>query len=393
MLRAAFAQLTRGLLGRPGAERLSCAQTSGRGVREVVDVSGAICVGFETAQELWRLVGRRVALANPASASVPPLLVRLLFDSAPRVDLGAAPSRTRVTKVPERIFPEALEELVASEPGLAARDVVACVSTRAGRRFVAGAECRLVTGSYPAGSFFRLRGAELVTSPELTFLQMARTLDDDLLILYGYELCGYFARSREEPGFVNCPALTSRARLEAYLDRVEALRRERGEGMPWGLGPARRALRHVRDLAASPEEAVVSMVLTLPSRRGGYAIPEARLNERVTLGARVARLFGIDSFVCDLSWDGGARVLEYQGSQHKLRSRKAYDMRKGNVLVADERSVIKMDRSMLSSRDRMDEVAKAVSRTLGIPWREPSASVATRRIRLRNKLIASIDER
>ena len=239
--------------------------------------------------------------------------------------MGSMPARSRATKIPSRVDVTALSDLRRAEPELAATPQQLCVSSRNGRRFVSAADCRLVTGSYPIGSFYRLSDGALLASPELAFLQMARELDFDLLVLYGHELCGYFAS--QDPGFVNCPPLTSAARIAEYLDRLEALRQERGEGMPWGLGPARRALRHIRDHAASPEEAVVSMVLTLPCRLGGYGLPPAALNERVRLSAEAARLFGIDSFVCDLSWDGG-RVLEYQGSQHKIRSRRAYDMRK-----------------------------------------------------------------
>lgn len=355
-------------------------------------MAGSVCIGFESAQEAWRLVGRRIARDNPPTNSSSPLLVRLLFETGEPIELAAMPARTRATKIPSRVDVAALSDLRRSEPELAATPQQLCVSARNGRRFVAAADCRLVTGSYPVGSFYRLSGGALLASPELTFLQMARELDFDLLVLYGYELCGYFARTSQDPGFVNCPALTSTARVAEYLDRLEALRRERGEGMPWGLGPARRALRYVRDRAASPEEAVVSMVLTLPCRLGGYGLPPAALNERVRLSAEAARLFGIDSFVCDLSW-GGGRVLEYQGSQHKLRSRRSYDMRKGNVLVADGRSVVEMDRSMLSRQDLMDEVAKSVTRLLGLAWRAPGAKLATRRARLRNKLIAHIDER
>ena len=137
----------------------------------------------------------------------------------------------------------------------------------------------------------------------------------------------------------------------------------------------------------------MSAILTYPTRLGGYGLPPARLNERVRLGAETARLFGIDSFVCDLSWDNGRRVLEYQGSQHKQRSRRTYDLRKGNVLVADGRSLVQMNRAMLARHDLMDEVAKSLTVLLDLMWREPSATVATRRMRLRNKLIKELDKR
>ena len=353
---------------------------------------GTVCIGFESAQRAWRSVGEQIARANPASESVPPLLIRLLFDEGRSVNLDAMPMRSRATKIPARVDVEALGAYRATGPQLS-EAIQLCVSSRKGRRFVAGAECRLVTGSYPPGSFSKLADTVLVTSPELTFLQMARSFDFDALVLYGYELCGYYVRTDEGAGFCSCPRLTSTGRIAEYLDRLTALRERRGEGMPWGLGPARRALRHIHDGAASPEEATVLAILTYPTRLGGYGLPPARLNERVRLGAETARLFGIDSFVCDLSWDNGRRVLEYQGSQHKQRSRRTYDLRKGNVLVADGRSLVQMNRAMLARHDLMDEVAKSLTVLLDLTWREPSATVATRRMRLRNKLIKELDKR
>ena len=249
-----------------------------------------------------------------------------------------------------------------------------------------------MTGSYPSGSFFELDEGIMVTCPELTFLQMARLLSEELLILYGHELCGYFAHGMGEHGFCNCPALTSVSRIEAYLNRLEELRSDRGEGMPWGLRRARKALAHMRDGAASPEEAVLSMILTMPRRMGGYGLPSAVLNASVRLGAEAAELFGIEEFVCDLSWEGRGLVAEFQGSQHKLRSRRSYDLRKGNVLGADGWTVVEVDRFMLERVSLMDEVAKSVTTGLGMRWRQPDAQVATRQVRLRNRLLAFLDE-
>ena len=351
-----------------------------------------ICLGFTSACEYWRQVGERVAQLNQPSSQCAPLLIRLLFDHGEGVDLSAVPSFCRVTKVPAYVDAAALgafreEHVEKTEP------LHLCVSRRTGRRFVSGAHCHLMTGHYPVGSFNRVDGSTLVASPELSFVQMARFLDDDLLVAYGYEQCGYYVRTADEPGFCNCPPMTSVARIASYMDRLERVREEKGEGMPWGLAKARRALDYVRDGAASPEEAVVSMVLTLPKRRGGYGMPNARLNAVVSLGKDSSRLFGIDSFVCDLSWNDGSSVLEYQGSQHKLRSRRSYDLRKGNVLAADGRSVIEMDRHILERRALMDEVAKSVSVALGICWKEPSPRVATKQLALRNKLIEYLNAR
>lgn len=354
-------------------------------------MSGVVCLGFESARRVWRVASLRVAAANPATESRQPLLVRLLFEGESGIDLSALPEPTRRTSAPRRVHVDALKRLGEEEPAMA-EGAQLCISERSARRFVSGATCRLMSGSYPVGSFCRVGECTIVPSPELTFLQMARVLDDDLLVTYGYELCGYFARTPEWPGFCNCPQLTTTARIGTYLESLECHRASRGEGVPWALDRARRALRHVRDGAASPEEAVATMVLSLPASRGGYALPVPRLNELVPLGPEASGAFGIEGFVCDLSWNGGQVVLEYQGAQHKRRARSTYDLRKGNVLAVDGRTVLEMDRTILSSQQRMDELARSVALALGIRWRRPSARVATRRMRLRNKLIKSLDD-
>lgn len=239
-----------------------------------------LLVGFESAQAFWREVGERVAAANPTTEVQRPLLVRILFERGEGIDLSAMPRRTRVGEAPGRIEPAELDRLRSA--AAYAEPLHLCVSRQAGRRYATGAVCHLMTGSYPPGSFYATDKGVLVTGPELTFLQMARQLDEDLLVAYGHELCGYYARVHVACGFVNCPQLTSVARIANYLDQLERLREERGEGRPWGLGLARHALEHIRDGAASPEEAVTSMLLTLPRncRPRGSMRPSAWARER-----------------------------------------------------------------------------------------------------------------
>lgn len=350
----------------------------------------ALCVGFETAREVWRQVGWAMARDNLATETTSPLLIRILFEGGKGIDRSALPARTRVARAPHGFDAMSLALFIAEHPDLS-RPVDVCVSRQRGRHFAAGARVHLASGSYPAGSFHRTREGVLVTSPELTFLQLARSLDEDLLVAFGYELCGYYARAASGSDFCARPALTSVAAITAYLDRLERLRDERGEGVPPGLARARRALAFVHDHAASPEEAIVSMVLTFPRRRGGFGLPPAKLNVRVRLSVPVATLLGFDSFVCDLSWPEHGVVLEYQGSQHKLRTRRTSDYRKGNALGADNRTVVQLDRSMLGRQDMMEEVAKSLSCGLGMRWRHPDVVIRTRQMRLRRKLLMDLE--
>ena len=350
-----------------------------------------LLVGFESARRVWRGVGERIALSNRPSEGRRPLLVRLLFEDGRGIVMSEMPRRTRATTVPGKLAAEKIK-LVSAEFGLTSEPLHICVSRQAGRRFASDATCHLMTGSYPIGSFCELGNGVLVVTPELAFIQMSCVLDRDLLIAYGYELCGYYARGRSEHTFCNCPPLTSVGRIQKYLNRLEELRLNRGEGMPWGLDRAREALAYVLDGSASPEESVTSMVLTLPRRRGGYGLAPGALNARVGLSTAAAELFGIDEFVCDICWGEKRQVVEFQGSQHKQRSRRSYDMRKGNVLGADGWRVVEVDRYMLERGALMDEVAKSVAKGLGQRWKKPDGKTATRQLRLRNKLIKDLDE-
>lgn len=352
----------------------------------------ALCIGFESAQMVWRAVCARIARDNLPSAEARPLLIRLLFGDDKDVDLSSIPASSRVTSVPSRVYMPGIEAFRLEWPEVGGT-LHLCVSRQGGRRYVRDAVTHLASNSYPIGSFRRLRDGVIVASPELTFLQMARTMTVAQLIEYGYELCGLYARTSDEPGFCPCPPLATQASISGYLDRIERLRLERGQGMPWGIRRARQAIAHVCDRAASPEEAAVSMILSLPGGLGGYGLPAPRLNERVRLQRATAGLYGFDEFVCDLSWDEGRTVLEYQGSQHKERARRSFDMRKGNVLAADGRNVIQASRDMISSQKLMDEVAKSVSTACGIPWRASGARVLTQRLRLRRDLLMSLDAR
>lgn len=60
------------------------------------------------------------------------------------------------------------------------------------------------TGSYPAGSFLKLKDNIYLASPELLFCQMAQNLSIEKLLLLGFELCGtYSVYPESETGFIS----------------------------------------------------------------------------------------------------------------------------------------------------------------------------------------------
>ncbi len=76
---------------------------------------------------------------------------------------------------------------------------------------------------YPPGSFVKAGYDVFVESPELSFVRMASAYPIARAVEYGCELCGRYALSRTEAGFVECPAVTTPERLRRYVQRADGL--------------------------------------------------------------------------------------------------------------------------------------------------------------------------
>ena len=155
----------------------------------------------------------------------------------------------------------------------------------------------------PTSSFVRATDDLKVSSPELCFLQMATELPLFKLIELAYELCGTYslpANATEaalpypnEKGFNTCLQLTSKKKLETFLNRMPGVK---------GRKNALRALRYVGDGSASPMETRLTMLLSLSFLLGGYGFPLPELNAHI-IPAKTARRTASKTFYsCDLYW-------------------------------------------------------------------------------------------
>ena len=170
----------------------------------------------------------------------------------------------------------ALEPYLPEVPGRAPSIDVLVASDR-GRRKIAGVTSHVCSTPLPRGSIqpTGLRGYDIVvTSPELTFIQIAATEDLRVAAYVGMALCSSFRLDdfstsglarREEPE----EPLTSVKKIAAYLRRAKGL---------YGVDEARRALRYVRDGALSPPEGGIGLLAMLPCKCGGFGWKDVRLN-------------------------------------------------------------------------------------------------------------------
>lgn len=162
----------------------------------------------------------------------------------------------------------------------------------------------------PAASVLWLDELSSMVCPELLYLQMAASFSLPALVMLGMELCGHFSRHANAPltGDVvdGIPAATCVEHLESYLARSKGAT---------GLTNARKALRYVRNHAASAPEAVLAITLGLPTTEGGYGLGPVLLNDRVELDG-AGRFSGVQNRYPDLMFDFAPVGLNYDGAKH-----------------------------------------------------------------------------
>ena len=83
-------------------------------------------------------------------------------------------------------------------------------------------------------------------------------------------------------------AADQRRKLTAYANSLDKTH---------GKRKAIKALRYVANGSASSRETILTMLLTLPYRMGGYGLKQPLLNHRIDLGRRERRIAG-KNYLC-----------------------------------------------------------------------------------------------
>ena len=275
--------------------------------------------------------------------------------------------RQRNARIPA-VTPNAQLLQQASAVGLS-RPLDILVTTLEARRPSSRIRPHVFGGVLPDNSVISLGSGLFVSSPELCFFQMASKLTLVELIELGYELCGSFARpaltvnpkkeksEADEECLYNLPELTNVKKLTAYVERMKGVN---------GYGRASKALHFIADDSGSPMEAVLTMLLTLPYRYGGYGLPMPKLNYRIILDKVAQRSANKSYLKCDLFWPLENLAVEYDSEKHHaLKQKIAEDAVRRNTLSSLGIPPIIVTKQQLYSAFKLEMVALQLSRKLG----------------------------
>lgn len=184
---------------------------------------------------------------------------------------------------PERSPSAAEAKQFIDELGVGFGELHILVSSKSARRWSHGITPHYTSENYSPQSFWQIdySGADVyITSPELTFLQLASELDFIDLVAAGNALCSAF---RYDPlavgGVINrydCgekPWTTPR-QLEAFAARHPSVH---------GSKCALRALRYVYPGSLSPKESGIAMACGMPYKLGGYSLGSIKMNQKISI--------------------------------------------------------------------------------------------------------------
>ena len=91
------------------------------------------------------------------------------------------------------------------------------------------------------------------------------------------ELCSRYCVDRDELLVsMNSEPPTSKSKLTEYLGTIDT---------SYGIDKARTAVGKLMDGSASPRETAVALMLSLPTRMGGFELPKPKLNKSHPLSA------------------------------------------------------------------------------------------------------------
>ena len=242
-----------------------------------------------------------------------------------------------------------------------------------------GIKWHVWSGPLRKGSFLELDENAFVSSPEFLFLQFAPELSFVGLVELGMELCGTYAFSDYEPGFIQrtAPIATPKS-IGRFLDRSKG---------SYGSRHARNALKWVVGGSASPAETKAFMKLTLSRYHEGFACPAPVLNYRLELPARYSSMIGKAYLVLDMFFPGSKVAIEYDSNKYHVGAdRISSDARRRNLLEHMGIKVITLTSDQLNDPWKFESFAQQVLKALGKRFRAPESQLRARDINLYKEL-------
>lgn len=302
----------------------------------------SLCLGFETAALYWRAV-RTGDLPMPTPTG---------FTAVPESCIASARRIAHVDLSPIAALP-ALPD--ASKPHLHVM-----VGTQAHKWSSQTIRTHVMLAPLPLGSFYKVSPEIIVASPELTLLQLGRSERLLPCIELACEWSGSYALDLGGDGCLyDRVPVTDLTRLNGLLAHRPTIR---------GSSAMLKVTKYIGERLASPRETECFLILVLPARLGGFALPAPLVNQQIPLDSTP---FGTMSrhrfYVVDFLWPNARLVVEYDGLEdHEISAQQiAADKERRSVLAALGYTVIVITKRDLESLSALERKVHQIAFALG----------------------------
>lgn len=204
-----------------------------------------------------------------------------------------------------------------------------------------------------------------VVSPELSLLQAACNTNAHELIMYAYAFCGTYAISTQvDTSPINRDPLTNLRQLKKLAQ---------SHSPHQGSRLLAKTLPLVLENAASPQEALLAMKLTLPYRLGGFNLKQPQLNYRILLSKYAEKFADRLLYKADECWPREKLIVEYDSNRfHLSPEQKRHDEIRRCALERSGYKVIVVTQQQASNPAELRKVADQIASHLKMRVRPQS---------------------
>lgn len=279
------------------------------------------------------------------------------------------------------------------------------VTDQKARRKMKGIVTHSCNNPLAASSVMFLDERLCVCSPELTSLQMARTLSLAELACLGTTLCGIYTKGlqglnstegrRSVRQLPKRKQLTTISRLTDFVEQMSGFK---------GAKKARASLRLVVERSRSPMETLTALLLSAPFRYGGFSLPKPILNLRVDLpswlhggaGDQGMNRWGEFPFAeCDMAffYDKRCVYVDFHGEwSHAGEANIHHDSLRANVFNQLNMAYYSLTKDQVLSFPLLEKIALQLRSELGLRERTAISNLPRRQRQLHAQLVRVLRE-
>ena len=244
------------------------------------------------------------------------------------------------------------------------------VSGNGNRHQYAGATRHSWNAPIPPGAFALVGPGLYVSTPEFTFLQLARCLPLEQMAIVGCALCASYRLDPKTGAICQCEPLTSVDAIRGFLDKASETR---------GYRTAQKCLDLIADGAESPQEVNLYLLSSMPLSLGGSAIKDLKLNYTIEAKPEDGPILDRPNRECfriDMGVPSRGVGVEYLGKHHE--SQQVQDRERQNALLAKGERILQVKYQDISNPVMADRLTCQLAALLNTepPARTPAQMIA-----------------